>query len=83
MSNVCGGHGHTCCQEGYRGQEARTVVRDPVCGRKIDCESEGVRQLNWDDAVFYFCDTRCMTKFVNDPKKYMKPGLFAYLRRWL
>lgn len=83
MSNVCGGLGHTCCEERYKEQEPKVVVRDPVCGKKLDCESEGVRQLNWKGAVFYFCDSRCMSEFVKNPKKYVgKKGFWNFFKWW-
>lgn len=83
MSNICGGHGNVCCNEGFREHEPAVMVHDPVCGKKLDCESKGVQQLNWNDAVFYFCDTRCMTKFVKNPKKYVgKKGFLSFLKWW-
>ncbi|QJB55508.1 YHS domain-containing protein [Pseudodesulfovibrio sp. zrk46] len=83
MSNVCGGQGCVCSKDRYREPEAKIVARDPVCGKKLDCNSEGVRQLNWEGAVFYFCDTRCMTKFVQNPKKYVgKKGIWNFLKFW-
>ncbi len=83
MSNACGGHGCVCDGSRFIEHEASVVARDPVCGKKLDCESHGVRQLNWDGAVFFFCDTRCMTKFIKNPKKYVgKKGFFNFLKFW-
>lgn len=82
MSSGCGGHCESCCGKGYQPREAASVARDPVCGKKLDCESYGVRKLKWDDSVFFFCGTACMTKFIDDPKRYLKKkGFFSFLRR--
>lgn len=82
MSNVCGGQGCVCCKSQLHQHEARVTARDPVCGKKLDCESQNVKRLNWDDATFFFCDTRCMTKFINTPKKYIKrKGFLSFFRR--
>lgn len=83
MANVCGGQGHTCCQdERFEPREGDVMAHDPVCGKKLDCQSKGVRELKWKDAVFFFCSTKCMTDFINNPKKYTgKKGFLGFLRR--
>jgi len=85
MSNVCGegcGTHDDACFDRME-TEARIVAHDPVCGKKLDCESTDARKLKWEDAVFFFCSTKCMTDFINDPKKYTKKkGFFGFLKRW-
>ena len=82
MSNVCGAgcgcHDDACFDRG----EPTRLARDPVCGKKLDCEGHTTRQFNWDGATFFFCSTKCMTDFINDPKKYLKrkTGFFRLLK---
>lgn len=73
-----------CCQEaGFKRKEAEIMARDPVCGKKIDCEDRNSIKLTQDDGVYYFCSTMCMTAFINDPEKFKnrKRGLFGLFRR--
>lgn len=86
-NNVCGAgcssYDDACFDRLAAGKEIGVAAHDPVCGKKLDCESEDVRQLNWEDATFFFCSTKCMTKFINDPKKYLgKRPFFRFLRRF-
>ncbi len=60
-----------CCHDaGFKRKEAERVARDPVCGKMIDCEKKEAIKLPHDDKLVFFCSTKCMTNFINDPKKY-------------
>jgi len=60
----------SCQKTGFKRKEARTVARDPVCGKKIDCEGRDALKLSHEKSVYFFCSTRCMTAFMSDPGKY-------------
>ena len=68
-----------CCNPGFRHKESRIVSRDPVCGRKVDCEDRNARSLSHEATLYFFCSTQCMTDFINDPERYArnKRGLFS------
>lgn len=60
-----------CCHDaGFKHKEAEIVARDPVCGKKIDCEDKNALRLTHGAKVYFFCSTQCMTDFINDPRKY-------------
>lgn len=60
-----------CCHDaGFTRKEAEVVAKDPVCGKKIDCDDRQALKLRHGDVLYYFCSTLCMTRFINNPKKY-------------
>ncbi len=46
-------------------------LTDPVCGMTVTEKSEFHCKLN--DKDFYFCSSGCVSKFENNPDKYLKP----------
>lgn len=87
MASHCGKEGSGmcgCCHEaGFKKKDAEIVARDPVCGKKIDCEDKNAIKLPHGDVLYYFCSTMCMTDFISDPEKYKskKRGFFGLFQR--
>ena len=48
-----------------------STTTDPVCGMKVDSESE--RSLEYAGKRYYFCSPHCVKKFSADPDKYLSP----------
>ncbi len=46
-------------------------LTDPVCGMPVTEQSP--HHINHRDKDFYFCSTKCMGKFQDDPEKYLNP----------
>ncbi|SOB59504.1 protein of unknown function [Pseudodesulfovibrio profundus] len=57
------------------------IERDPVCGRKVNRLNNDTQRIVQADGEYFFCSTKCMTKFVNNPSKYTekKKGLLGLL----
>jgi Cu+-exporting ATPase len=49
------------------------TVKDPVCGMTVD-PAKTPHHAGHDGKVFHFCSAGCRTKFVADPKRYLKPA---------
>ncbi|WP_335947707.1 heavy metal translocating P-type ATPase [Salipiger bermudensis] len=49
---------------------ADEVIRDPVCGMKVD-RSTAAHMLKHEDEKHYFCSQRCLSKFEADPEAYL------------
>ncbi|WP_147822299.1 hypothetical protein [Salidesulfovibrio onnuriiensis] len=45
-----------------------TVYVDPVCGKKLDPRHHDVRCLKVDGREYWFCGTKCMTRFIEQHK---------------
>ncbi|MEM0057304.1 MAG: copper-translocating P-type ATPase [Candidatus Bathyarchaeia archaeon] len=56
--------------EGMELREKR-LVKDPVCGMKIDPET-AYSKVEYEGHVVYFCSRMCEEEFRRNPKKYMK-----------
>jgi len=46
-----------------------SLVKDPVCGMKIDKKT--AEKLKYKGKTYYFCDMICKVEFENDPEKYL------------
>ena len=63
--------GDSCCG----GQHAATPVTadkpytDPVCGMKVAANPE--KMVEYQGTTYYFCSTKCVTKFRADPASYL------------
>lgn len=56
------------------------IARDPVCGRKVNRLSSTTQRYTQADGEYYFCSTKCMTEFINNPSKFTeKKGLLSRL----
>lgn len=70
-SSCCGGHGtghahHHAHDHG----DAKTKVRDPVCGMMVD-PATSKHRFEHHGETFHFCSAGCRTKFAADPAKYL------------
>jgi Cu+-exporting ATPase len=48
--------------------EATDTLKDPVCGMTVTAQSE--KHAEYEGHPYYFCSTKCLTKFSADPQKY-------------
>src|SRR5215470_6997867 len=60
-------HGKSCCGGAA---DAKTVVKDPVCGMTVDPHTAKHR-LEHGGRTYYFCADRCRAKFAADPGRYL------------
>ncbi len=64
------------CSHRHRGKaglaEHGTMVRDPVCGMKVDTRTAKHRHA-LGDTDYYFCSERCLDRFKADPDRYLNP----------
>jgi Cu+-exporting ATPase len=60
-------HNHT---HDHSGQGS--TARDPVCGMNVD-KSTAKHRYELDGTTHYFCNPRCLEKFVADPQRYLSP----------
>lgn len=49
------------------------LVKDPVCGMMIDPEEAKGGSTTYEKENYFFCNSKCKTKFVADPLKYLNP----------
>ena len=50
-------------------EEARTTVKDPVCGMEIE-PATAYGKTEYAGETFYFCSKRCSEEFSKNPEKY-------------
>jgi Cu+-exporting ATPase len=62
---------HTCCSTHSKSQTTQDSVKDPVCGMMIEPKTAKGGNSNYQDHTYYFCSSKCKTKFDLDPKKYL------------
>lgn len=48
-------------------------VKDPVCGMSVDPKTAKGGSSIYKELTYFFCNTKCKTKFDEDPKKYLNP----------
>jgi P-type Cu+ transporter len=63
-------HGSCCATKSAAVTSAETVVRDPVCGMKVD-RATAKHFARHEGQDFYFCSASCKGKFETDPQKYL------------
>lgn len=58
---------------GHSTHTKQEYVRDPVCGMLVVKSRSNYqdRIIVFDDVKWYFCSDECMTKFADNPEKYM------------
>lgn len=61
-----GHHNHGASYDNRRGD-----LTDPVCGMTVTEQSP--HRANHQGESFYFCSTKCLDKFEDDPERYLKP----------
>lgn len=57
--------------EGVKKVEKKRLVKDPVCGMKIDPDA-AYSKIEHEGRMFYFCSKACEEEFKKNPKKYAK-----------
>jgi len=63
-------HDKACCAVAA---EAKTTVKDPVCGMTVDPQTAKHRAEHG-GRTYYFCAERCRMKFEADPARYVSPA---------
>jgi P-type Cu+ transporter len=63
-------HDKACCAGAA---EAKTTVKDPVCGMTVDPQTAKHRAEHG-GRTYYFCAERCRMKFQADPARYVSPA---------
>lgn len=56
------------------GDVSSNLVKDPVCGMTIDPSSAKGGSSFYKDQSYFFCSTKCKTKFDTEPEKYLQPS---------
>lgn len=62
------GHAHDGTHDHEAAPKALDTLKDPVCGMKVTAKSE--HHVEHEGHPYYFCSTKCLTKFSADPQKY-------------
>jgi Cu+-exporting ATPase len=52
-------------------QQNESTVTDPVCGMAVK-PSTAAGKHEYDERTYYFCSQHCLTKFKEDPEKFLK-----------
>lgn len=60
----------SCCTAKAAAPATEAVVRDPVCGMRVD-PAAGKQTAEHGGRLFHFCSEGCRTKFAADPEKYL------------
>jgi Cu+-exporting ATPase len=66
--DLCEYDAHHQNNASFPGPPAREI--DPVCGMRVDSQT-AKHSYRLDDTVYYFCNSGCRTKFVNNSVKYL------------
>src|SRR3546814_19991824 len=78
------GHSCHCHSSDSKETGARNVVRDPVCGMKVD-RAAARHMAKQEGRRFYFCSSRCQEKFEAEPTEinhnYLNLQLFPEIGR--
>ncbi len=65
-------HAHdasTVASAGRAEADRRILARDPVCGMDVD-PATAAASIEHDGRTIYFCCTRCLERFREDPARY-------------
>ncbi len=62
---------HAPAHAGHHHRQGAQIVRDPVCGMKVD-PATAIHRSEWNGQTYFFCGTRCLEKFQADPEKYLQ-----------
>ena len=65
-----GAGAHSCCASKIQSKESN-LIKDPVCGMKIDPLNAKGGRSTYEGETYYFCNPKCKTRFDEDPKKYL------------
>jgi P-type Cu+ transporter len=68
-SGTTGSHGH------HTPVASESQYVDPVCGMKVPADSQ--KHVSHKGADFYFCSTRCMSRFSADPEQFLSAASAA------
>ena len=63
---------HACCSMKTLEKKAG-LTKDPVCGMDVDPMTAKGGSSTYRDGIYYFCSSKCKTKFDADPEKYLHP----------
>ena len=66
-----GGHSHAGCCGGAHDKPA-AAAKDPVCGMSVDLQKTSHR-FEHRGQTYYFCCAGCLSKFADDPQRYLEP----------
>lgn len=65
--------GHAGAHHAPADEAADARARDPVCGMRVD-PATSPHRAEHEGHAFFFCSGGCRTRFVGDPRKYLRPG---------
>src|SRR5665213_2030038 len=63
---------HHAARRDDHSPEGPTIVRDPVCGMKVDL-AKSPHHAAYGGRAYHFCSAGCLTKFQADPDRYLAP----------
>ncbi len=64
---------HSSCCHISHGKDHEKTVKDPVCGMDVDPKNAKGGSTVYKDKEYFFCSSKCLDKFSNDPEKYLNP----------
>jgi Cu+-exporting ATPase len=65
---------HDCCQPGHHHSHgADRTATDPVCGMTVKIAT-AKHTTEHDGTTYYFCSPKCLRKFTEEPRRYLKPA---------
>ncbi len=67
----CGGDAHH--HRGHEHPAAEEIAVDPVCGMKVKVATAKHMTVHGGQ-TYYFCNPKCLQKFVAEPARYLEPG---------
>ncbi|HAU22749.1 MAG TPA: haloacid dehalogenase [Erythrobacter sp.] len=68
-------HYHNCCQQGHAHSDSAQKI-DPVCGMSVDPDATP-NHAQHDGQDYHFCSARCVTRFEENPERWLNPELAA------
>lgn len=64
-------HAHECCSVDQKKKTKEGLVTDPVCGMQIDPETAKGGKSSYGGNEYFFCSSKCKTKFDANPNEYL------------
>ena len=73
MPGSCHQNDHACCKHHSGPSEPIQTVTDPICGMAVDAAT-AIHKHEYKGQDYHFCSAHCLTKFREDPAKYVISG---------
>ncbi len=74
MSSCCGGHSkEKVSHHDHSKMGHGKIIKDPVCGMTVDPETAKGGSSTFQGQTFYFCSSKCKSKFDSEPQSFLTP----------